>query len=830
MKAVVLAGGFGTRIQPLTSGIPKPMLPLMNRPMLELILERLEGLGVDEISLLLYFMPEKIRDYFQERWAGDAVLRYVVPDADYGTAGSIRFALESLKETFLVMSGDLVTDIDLQAAVDFHRERRALATIVLTSVPNPLQFGVVIADERGRIKSFLEKPGWGEVTSDTVNTGIYVLEPEILRLIPPGQPFDFSKDLFPRLLEKGRPLYGHVATGYWRDVGNPDAYRGVHGDVFAGKTGISLQGEEVVFPEGTAWLSEGARIAKGARVLGKVVVGRGVTLPRGEYRDTVFGDRCEVSPGSTIRSSVLWSGVSVGPRCHVANSVLCDKVRIGEGTYIPEGAVIASDCILEDGVSVERDVLLWPGKRVEEGSVLSTNLIWGDRWKAGIFEGNAVTGRTNIEMSSGFVAKLGEAFGSIFPESGRILVSRDGHKASRMLKRAFLGGVLSTGVSVFDLRLIPAPITRYKLTTFGEVGGVHFRQKPGDETSTEARFFDADGFAISEDQAKEIERIFFREKFRRSHYDQVGSISELPLARDYYREGFLRQVKVDVIRERAFNVVIDLAHGSTADILPGLLSDVGCDAVILNAQADEKKPAFSAEGVAKGLDQVGKIVRTLGADMGFTLSPTGERLYMVDDRGRAQEVHRTLLFILELLGRTAGRGKAGVFLPVQAPLIAASGIRKVKVSSGRLSRLPGRSYEDYDLVADVDGSYALTRFQPHWDAMYALVRILEMMAETRSRASEIYDGLPVTYYRPRTIVCPSEAKGRLMRNFREALQGHDLTFEDGVKAHLDGSWVLLLPEVHSPRVSLVVESTDARTARHLSDLWGRRIGRWALER
>jgi len=830
MKAVVLAGGFGTRIQPLTSSIPKPMLPLMNQPMLELILARLDALGVDEITLLLYFMPEKIRDYFQEQWKGQARLRYITPDADYGTAGSIKFASDSLKETFLVISGDLVTDIDLAAAVDFHRYRRSLATMVLTSVADPLQFGVVIADEKGRIKSFLEKPGWGEVVSDTVNTGIYVLEPEVLRMIPGGKAFDFSKDLFPVLLKKEKALYGYTAAGYWRDVGNPESYRRVHRDIFSGKTGIPIPGKRTEFSGGTAWLSEDARVSSGARIRGTVVVGPGVHLPRGQYRDSVFAQGCDISPDSVIESSVIWSGVAVGRRSRLVNTVLCNKVRLGEGTYIPEGAVIASDCILEDAVSVERDVLLWPGKRVEAGSVLTTNLIWGDRWKAGIVEGSTVSGRTNVEMSSGFVAKLGEAFGSVFPDSGRILVSRDGHRASRMLKRAFLGGILSTGVSVYDLRLMPLPVTRYKLTTFGEVGGAHFRQKPGDETATEVLFYDSNGFAISEELAREVERIFFRETFRRSHYDQVGTISELPLARQYYTEGFLHRIGVEKIRERGFNVVVDLAHGATANFLPDLLTDLGCEAVILNAHPDERKPGLTPSGVQRALERVGKIVRTLGADMGFYLGPDGERLFMVDEKGRPHPAHRTLLYILDLLGRTSGRRKAKAFLPVQAPHIAAGSIRKTRVDSGRLARLPVESYSRYDLVAGVDGSYAFPFFQPHGDAMYALVRILEMSAITGTAPSSVYDGLPVTYYQSRTMVCPAESKGRLMKNFRHAVADHELSFADGVKAGMDGSWILLLPDVHAPRVNLVIESTDASAAKNLINTWGRRVNRWALER
>ncbi len=830
VKAVVLAGGFGTRIQPLTSNIPKPMLPLMNRPMLELILEKLDSMGVEEISMLLYFMPERIRSYFQERWTGKASLQYVVPDGDYGTAGSVKFASRTLDETFLVMSGDLVTDIDIEAAVRFHKRKGALATIILTSVTNPLQFGVVIADEKGRIRNFLEKPDWGEVISDTVNTGIYLLEPEVLKYIPEGQPFDFSKDLFPILLNEDRPIFAYKGSGYWKDVGNPESYRSVHKEAFLGKVKVPVQGEPVKVGNGTVWLAEGARVLKGAAVDGTVVLGRNVRLPRGQYTDTVFGEGCKIDPGSRFDSSVLWNGVTVGGRCTVKNAVICDKVRLGTGVYIPEGAVIAADCILEDGASVERDVFLWPGKLVEAGSVLTSNLIWGDRWKAGLFEGNVVAGHTNVELSPGFSAKLGEAFGSVLPETGRVLVSRDGHRASRMLKRTFLGGVLSTGVSAFDIRHNPLPVMRYKLTTFGEVGGVHFRQKPGDESSTQILFYDENGFTLPEEMVKGIERIFFREKFRRSHFHEVGTIYEMPLAMEYYREGFFAGVSQDLMKKRQFTVVLDLAHGPTSNILPGLLGDLGCDAIILNAHQEERKLSAPPSQIKASLGRVGRIVKTLGADVGFYISPSGEHLYLVDDKGRSQPAHRTLLFVLDLLGRETARRKARVFLPVQAPLLAVEKLANISVDAGRIARLSGKAFRSNDLVATVDGAFAFTKFQPHWDAMFAVVMILEMIAGQSEPVSALFDGLPVSHYRSKTIVCPSETKGKLMKDFRKAFKGHKLSYTDGIKVEMSDSWILLLPDLNGPTVNLTVESIDPGQARHLFNRWTRRVGRWALKR
>src|SRR5918999_503987 len=225
VRAVVMAGGEGTRLRPLTSNQPKPMVSIVGKPCMEHILELLRRHGFEDVVVTVAFLPQAIRGYFGDGESMGLNIEYSVEETPLGTAGSVRLASGKLDDTFLVISGDALCDIDLGALVAFHREKGAAATIGLVSVDNPLDFGIVVTDEDGRIERFLEKPSWGQVFSDTVNTGIYVLEPEVLRHVPTDRPYDFSKELFPLLLEMGRPLYGHVCEGYWLDIGNLDQYR-----------------------------------------------------------------------------------------------------------------------------------------------------------------------------------------------------------------------------------------------------------------------------------------------------------------------------------------------------------------------------------------------------------------------------------------------------------------------------------------------------------------------------------------------------------------------------------------------------------------------------
>lgn len=219
-KAVIMAGGFGTRLRPLTVGVPKPMVPLANKPLMEHIVNLLKTHGINDVLSVLYYQPENITSHFKDGSAYGISMDYVLAAADFGTAGAVRNAAEHLRSRFIIISGDVLTDFDLAKAIAFHEEKKAMATILLTEVPNPLAYGIVLTKPDGRIDRFLEKPSWGEVFSDTINTGIYIFEPEALDLIPYQREFDFSKDLFPLMLERGLPLYGYVAKGYWRDIGN----------------------------------------------------------------------------------------------------------------------------------------------------------------------------------------------------------------------------------------------------------------------------------------------------------------------------------------------------------------------------------------------------------------------------------------------------------------------------------------------------------------------------------------------------------------------------------------------------------------------------------
>ena len=286
MKAVIMAGGFGTRLRPMTCNIPKPMVPVANVPMMEHIVNLLKQYDLKKICSILYFQPEVITKYFGDGADFDIEMEYQMATADFGTAGSVKNAEEKLKdEPFIIISGDVLTDFDLSEAIKFHKEKKAMATMVLTRVTNPLEYGVVITSEEGNIIRFLEKPSWGEVFSDTINTGIYILEPEIFKYIPAKTEFDFSKNLFPLMLKENLPLYGYIAEGYWKDIGNLDEYRMASKHVLNGEAKIKIPGERLNVIGRDVWVGKNSNISAKVKFDGGVII----------------GENCEIEDGVTLK-------------------------------------------------------------------------------------------------------------------------------------------------------------------------------------------------------------------------------------------------------------------------------------------------------------------------------------------------------------------------------------------------------------------------------------------------------------------------------------------------------------------------------------------------
>jgi mannose-1-phosphate guanylyltransferase/phosphomannomutase len=823
LKAVIMAGGEGTRLRPLTSNQPKPMLPLANRPMMEHIVRLLKEHGFDEIVVTLAFLPQAIRTYFGDGSEFGVRMVYATEETPLGTAGSVRNARQELTERFLVISGDVLTDIDISELVRFHDEKKALATIGLKAMENPLEFGIVITRDDGSIERFLEKPTWGQVFSDTINTGIYVLEPEIFDAIPEGESVDFSSDVFPRLLDQGEPLYGYVAEGYWEDVGNLEAYARAHRDVLDGKVTVDVPGFRL--SEGV-WLGEGAEIDPDATIDGPAVIGDYCRVEPGAHLHEycVLGSNVIVRGDSFIERSVIHDNVYLSTGVRLRGCVIGRSSDLRQGARCEEGVVLGDDCFVGEHAVINPGVKIYPFKTVEPGAIVNSSIIWESRGARSLFGRTGVSGLANVDITPELAVQVAMAYATTLKKGSTVTISRDSSRAARALKRAMMAGLNAAGINVDDLEVAPIPVTRFQVRSERAQGGITVRLVPDDPQSVVLRFFDADGTDIDEGTQRKIERYYHRQDFRRAFAADIGDIEFPPHAIEYYTAALMRTVDADAIRAAGHKVVVDYAYGTTSFVMPNVLSKLGADVLSVNPYASTAGAATF--DVAAHAAKVADYVRAANARLGAVIDPDGERITLIDDEGHVLSNDEALLAMVTLV--TSTTEKAHLALPVavsrEAERIAqAAGARITwtKLSMPHLMEVAASG--GVDLAASQEGGFIFPRFLPAYDATAAFVNVLELLARSGLRLSKIVAGLPRINIVHDSVVTPWEQKGLVMRTLVERIKDRELVMVDGVKILHDDGWVLVLPDPEEPITHVWAEADSEAEARSLSQEYSRRI-------
>jgi mannose-1-phosphate guanylyltransferase / phosphomannomutase len=833
MKAVIMAGGFGTRLRPLTSNVPKPMAPMVNRPMMYHIVEILKGLGIRDITSLLYYQPEAITGYFGDGAGHDINMHYVQAEADFGTAGSVRNAAEYLDERFIIISGDVLTDIDLARAIEYHEMKGSKATIVLTRVPDPLAFGVVMTNDEGKITRFLEKPQWGEVFSDTINTGIYILEPEVLDLIPYKKDFDFSKDLFPHMLREGMALYGYIAEGYWRDIGNLNEYQTAHLDVLRGSAKVRMPGEHnVIAGQVNVYVGDGCDIAEDARFGGTVVVGDNVTIERGAFlADCVVGDGSRIGANAELRNTVLWKNCRIGGRAQLVDDVLCNDVSVGDGATIGENVFIADRCRIGEGAKLLANIKLWPDKEVESGATLSTSLVWADRWMRELFTDARISGLSNVEIQPELAAKLGSALGAFAGKGRSVAISRDSDNVSRMIHRAMTTGLMSAGVRVHDLQTTPIPLTRSELRGGKQVAGVHIRKSPHDRRKTDIIFFSGDGKDMPPGKTKSIERLFFGEEYQRASFDEVGSIYFPERTNEVYIARFREELDEEAIRDRRLKVAFDFSYGVGSTLLPNILGLLGPEVISLNSYLDPTRMTRERDEIESALRKLGDVVTSLGYDVGFMIDPGAEKIRAVSEEGKAISDQRLLSIVTKLFLETAETPVKKIAVPIVASgeveeIARAHGVEVLYTRNTHMAMMDATLDKEVAFVGGTRGGFIFPDFLFAIDGMFAVAKIMEMIAKSGRRLGELDHELPRRYLSDRAVECPWEYKGRVMRHAMDHSERLPRQLVDGVKIFLGDDWALLIPDKEKPLFHILVESPDPDRAMQLAREYESLVREW----
>ncbi|MGA8466343.1 MAG: mannose-1-phosphate guanyltransferase [Trebonia sp.] len=823
MKAVVMAGGEGTRLRPMTANQPKPLLPVANRPIMEHVLRLLKKHGFEETIVTVQFLAALVRNYFGDGEDVGMFLQYATEEMPLGTAGSVKNAEDALKDSpFLVISGDALTDMDLTEMCRFHKENGALVTVGLTRVPDPLEFGIVIADEDGRIQRFLEKPTWGQVFSDTVNTGVYIMEPEVLAEVSAKESVDWSHDVFPKLLARGAPIFGYISDKYWEDVGTLESYMKAQADVLSGKVEVDIAGFEV---SPGMWIAEGADVDPDAVLKGPLVIGDYAKIEAGatirEY--SVIGANVVVKEGAFIHRAVVHNNVFVGQGTTLRGCVVGKNTDVMRLARIEEAAVIGDECVVEPEAYISAGVKVYPFKTIEAGAVVNTSVVWESRGQRTLFGQRGVSGLINVEVTPELCVRLASAYATMLKKGSTVTTSRDVSRAARTLKRAVQSALNASAINVMDLEALPLPVARYETARSDYSGGIALRTTPGDSQSIDIIFLDERGAELSQAAQRRLERVFSRQEFRRAFPGEIAELSYPPRVVEWYTHELLRSVNLNGVRDADLKVVADCAGGTVSLVLPTLLGRIGVEVHTLNNRLDEVTPTQTVAQQRAGMQRLAEVVSSSRATFGVRFDPVGERIQLVDEQGALVSDERALLVVLDLVAAERRRGR--VALPVNTTRVAEQvcrfhGVQVTWTGTSQEALTTAAAADDVIFAADGRGGFVVPSFARTVDGITAFVMLLGLVARTRLTLSQIDARIPQAHLLRRSIPTPWAAKGSVMRTVVEAAADQSVDTTDGVRIiDPDRGWVLVLPDPADAVTHLWAEGTDADNAQLLLDEW-----------
>lgn len=766
MKAVIMAGGEGTRLRPLSLGRPKPMTTILDKPVMEHIIALLRQSDITDICVTLQYMPEIVKDYFGDGGALGVHLTYFVEQEPLGTAGSVKACMPYLgEEDFLVISGDAVCDIDLAEVTGFHRARRSAVTLVLFRHPTPLEYGLVLTDSEGRVERFVEKPSWGQVVASTVNTGIYVLTKEAMDKVPEGKSYDFGKELFPKLLAEGKPLYGFVTDGYWRDMGDCRAYLDSAADVLSGKVALDMG-----MPEVSPGVWSGSEIPKGVTVVPPCWIGTQVTMKAGSLigPHTALGSGSSIGKGSLVQRSVLQQA-KVGEHATLYGSILCPNASVRRGAVLNQGTVLGEDSVVEENAILMENVKLWPGRHAPKGSRLTVSLT-GRGWQEppGFGAAGVLQGVINEDLTAQLMMQLGGALGS----EGKVGLGWTGGEGAAMLARAAGAGIAAAGGQILAHDAPNAAAGAWLAERYSIPISLYFEQE-GELAYLSC--FDRRGLPLERGRQRKLEGAVLRGECIRVPGSRVGTWEPIVGSFAAYASDAAQRSSLEGMPLMPLTVAVP-GRTPSDNLLTRALEQMGC------AVVREKREQIIA----------------LSADRG------GRRLLAWDESGNpvTPEELFTVICLIELQN-----GQGRLALPPSAPAAIETMAQSYQGSTLRLGRDGAEAEELY--------------FSLPWlrDAAFGACRICARMGATGEKLHALINQAPRFVMRRREIPLRG-SRGAIM----EALAGeHPEAAGEGLHVRMGDGWVYVTPLARRSALKVISEGYSAETAAELCDFMVRKV-------
>ncbi len=825
IKAIIMAGGEGTRLRPLTCIRAKPMVPVINKPTIEHSIRLLKSHGITDITLSIYTLPDNFQNYFGDGSELGVKITYSVEEKPLGTAGGVRKALSRSKETSIVLSGDGITDFDITEILKFHQEKRSSLTLVLNRAKRPTDYGIVITGNDGRIEKFLEKPSWSEVYTDTVNTGMYIIEPEhILPYIPDDEKFDFSLDLFPRLKALDIPMYGFIAEGYWCDIGNLPMYINVHKDILEGKVNIEIPGKKIAH---NIWVGRDVEIDPEANIRGPIIVGSFTRIKKGAdiSEFTVIGENCLIEENTSVKKSIIFHNTVVGRKCELRGAIVGKRCVLGEGVCIYEDAVVADDCSIGSGAVIQSGIRVWPDKVIEQWTRITGDLIWGQTEKKSLFGAEGVSGTFNVKITPEFASKLGSAIGAYLGKNSKIVVSRDMTGAAALIDHAFTSGLLSMGVDVYQMETGTIPVNRYCTRFLNADMGVYIQVTllTGLQ-NIQIQFFDRNGFQIPVYEEKQIENIFFRGDYPRKDLFETGELLHPPHQMNSYISNAMNYVNRDKIKSGNWKLILDCLNGTASHIIPELLFAMGIEATVLRGQLKQTLTEYDLmTGTMKSIYNVVNMSK-MNREIGLIISPHGTNITITDETGEvltADDIYSIL--IMYYLDYTDSRQ---IFLPVNTSSMLTKLIHEKGGTQGWTSTRLRKPEDSIDIFYSETTRYPFLELKA--DPMITFLRIIEFLTLEKKELCEIKESLPKSNIINTSIQCTIEQKAAIMGMLSAESENSRIELIDGVKIFENNSWILLLPDASQPLIHVYAEGETTKERDRLIQSYSEKIKHFSI--
>lgn len=761
MQAIIMAGGEGTRLRPLTCNMPKPLAPLCGRPVLEYILDLLISNSFNKATLTLMYQGEKIVSHFDDNKYNGLTLNYSFEEIPLGTAGCVKLAQSD--DEVLVISGDAMCDFDLTSAIEYHRSNNADVTIIVKKVIDPREFGLVLFNEQGRITGFIEKPSFSSCVTDMANTGVYILSKSALDLIPQDKKSDFAMDIFPQMMKNNMRLFAYEESGYWCDIGDFKSYLRCQADILEGKVACRLNGHRDLYG---GVVNEPASY-RGVRINYPCYIGKNVSIGEGSIIEagSVICDNVTIGMNSKIHGSVILDGTFIGEHVSCNQSIICSNAKMLTGSCAYENSVVGENAVVGENSVVESEIRVWPQKQIEKNTTVTYDIKYGNG-HALILDENGISGETNAVITPKLCSDLGGAVASAFIEKAVIVGYKDG-KTSKALALAFMSGALASGCDVWNMGNCIEPELVYVMQSGNIKSGCYIEAGK----NTNLKVIAENGLMPTRKQERKIEGGLNRGEFLKADFGSFGVLRDT----DSMKELYVRSLE---------------------GILPNKFSGIcpefktGC----------ERVSEILTEIIPKRIDTNGqKIIFHISGDGKKSSAYTEETGYVFYEK------------MIVLAGKIYFEQGKDISLPYNFPLVADDLAQRYGQS---VLRYYNCSFDNSDSQArKLAGECDFVR-----DGIKLSLIVLKYLSENGITLKEATSDIP-DFYSTSRYVSVDNSPLKILKRFCTENAG----LGEGVAVNENNSRVIIRPSKTGRGVQMFVESFKSETASELCDKFERMI-------